>query len=139
MKIDQLCPTLSRHTNEVIALCNINEGVLVSGSRDNSMIIWSKSPPESSTYSPGHVLTGHNSRIIGIIRLNNREIVSGEQEGDLMMWNIVEGLCIRHISNLGRFDHICQMKQHIGGDVVVNYGNNVKVWGAANYWREKPH
>ena len=30
------------------------------------------------------------------------------------------------------------MKQHIGGDVVVNYVNEVKVWGAANNWVEIP-
>ena len=30
------------------------------------------------------------------------------------------------------------MKQHIGGDVVVNYGDEVKVWWAANNWGENP-
>ena len=69
--------TLSGHTNTVSALCNVKEGVFVSGSWDNSLIIWSKSTPESSTYSHREVLTGHKSAIFGIIRLNNREIVSG--------------------------------------------------------------
>ena len=110
----------------------------VSGSYDKSLIIWSKSTLESSTYSPRQTLTGHKSRIMGIIRLNNREIVSGEWNGDLMMWNIDEGLCIRQIPHVGGYDSLFQMKQHIGGDVVVGYNDKVKVWGAANNWGEDP-
>ena len=49
-----------------------------------------------------------------------------------MMWNIDQGLCIRQIPRVGEFDSLNQLKQHIGGDVVVGYWNKVKVWGAAN-------
>ena len=130
--------TLSGHTRLVSALCSVKERVFVSGSWDKSLIIWSKSPPESSTYSLRQVLTGHNSEIKGIIRLNNREIVSGEFGGDLMMWDIDQGCCIRHIPNVSGFDHLCQMKQHIGGDVVVSYRDKVKLWRTANNWGENP-
>ena len=130
--------TLSGHTKWVSALCYVKEGVFVSGSWDGSLIIWSKSRSESSTYSHKQ-LTGYKSRIMGIIRLNNREIVSGEYLGDLMMWNIDEGLCIRQILRLsGLCYHLIQMKQHMRGDVVVDYGDKVKVWGAANNWGENP-
>ena len=129
--------TLSGHTEEVSVLCNVKEGVLVSGSWDHSLIIWSKSTHESSIYSHRQV-TGHKSAIFGIIRLNNREIVSGEAGGDLMMWNIDQGLCIRLISRLSGYDNLIQMKQHIGGDIVVSHGDKVKVWGAANNWGEDP-
>ena len=128
--------TLSGHTNVVTALCYVKEGVFVSGFLDNSLIIWSnwsKSRPESSTYSHIQRLTGHKSWIRVIIRLNNREIVSGEFKGDLMIWNIDQGLCIRHIPRLrGSGDSLTQMKQHIGRDVVVGYCKKVRVWGAAN-------
>ena len=129
--------TLSGHKDGVSALCNVSEGVLVSGSEDKSLIIWSKSTPESSIYSLRQVFTGHKSEIKGIIRLNNREIVSGEWNGDLMMWNIDQGLCIRHITNVSGCNCLWQMK-HIGGDVVVDYENEVKLWGAANNWGENP-
>ena len=129
--------TLSVHKEGVSALCSVNEGVLVSGSYDNSVIIWSKSQPESSTYSLTQLLTGHKSNIRGIIRVNNREIVSEDSAGDLMMWNIDEGLCIRHIPRASAFDGLWQMKQHIGGDVVASYWNQVKVWGTNN-WGENP-
>ena len=130
--------TFSGHTKGVNVLCNVNTEVFVSGSWDNSLIIWSKSTAESSIYSLRHVLTGHKSHIKGIIRLNNRVIVSGEYDGDLMMWNIDQGLCFRHIPDVSGFDYLLQMKQHIGGDVVISYGDEVKVWGAANNWGENP-
>ena len=131
--------TLSGHTGTVNVLCNVKEGVFVSGSWDKSLIIWSKSTPESSIYSHRQVFTGHKSTIMGIIRLNNREIVSGEWDGDLMIWNIDQFLCIRHIPRLSGFcDSFTQMKQHIRGDVVVNYYEKVRVWGSANNWGENP-
>ena len=130
--------TLSGHSDGVSALCSANKGVLVSGSFNNSLIIWSKSTPGSSIYSQKQTLTGHKSSIKGIIRLNNTEIVSGEYNGDLMVWNIDQGLCIRQIPRIGLVDHLYQMKQHIGGDVVVCYRAQVKVWGAANNWGNTP-
>ena len=129
--------TLSGHTETVSALCYVKEGVFVSGSLDKSLIIWSQSRPESLTYSHRQV-TGHKSFIRGIIRINNREIVSGKYIGDLMMWNIDQGLCIRHIPRLSGFDHLIQMKQHMRGDVVINYWNKVRVWGEANDLGEDP-
>ena len=64
--------------------------------------------------------------------------MSGEFNGDLMMWNIYQGLCIRHIPRLSGFDHLIQMKQHMRGDIVINYWNKVRVWGAANDLGEDP-
>ena len=139
IKDRSIMSTLSGHTAGVCALCYVKEGVFVSGSDDDTMIIWSKSTPECSIYSHRQTLRGHKSDIRGIIRLNNREIVSGESEGDLMIWNIEEGLCIRQIPRVSRYsDDLNHMKQHIGGDVVVNYWREVKVWGAANTWEENP-
>ena len=124
--------TLSGHTKRVNALCYVKEGVLVSGSEDESLIVWSQSTTESSTYSHRQMLKGHASPIMEIIRLNNKEIMSGDAGGDLMMWNIDQGLCIRQIPSFSGYDSLFQMKQHMRGDLVVNYWNEVKVWEAAN-------
>ena len=131
--------TLSGHTKEVSALCHVKEGVLVSGSWDKSLIIWSKSSPGSSIYSHRQTLRGHRSDIEGIIGISNTEIISGEDNGDVMIWNIDQDLCIRYIPREKRYyDSLNQMKQHIGGDVVVNYWKKVQVWGAANNWDKTP-
>ena len=133
--------TLSQHTNYVSALCNLGNGVFVSGSKDQSLIIWSKyelpGSSSASTFTYSHrVLTGHKSEIIGIIRLNNIEIISGEILGDLRIWNIVEGFCtkhiILHINNIMR-----KMKEHMG-DVVVSHKTQISVWGAGNNWVNTP-
>ena len=124
--------TLSGHTGRVYVLCYVKEGDFVSGSKDKSLIIWSKSTPKSFTYSHRQTLTGHKSPIMVIIRPNNREIVSGESGGDLMMWDIDHGVCIRQIPRLGGFDYLNQIKQHMRGDVVVNYKYRVRVWGTTN-------
>ena len=133
-----LISTLSGHSEYVITLCYVREGVFVSGSADKSLIIWSKSTPNPTIYSLKLILTGHKSHIRGIIRINDIEIVSGEYYGDLSIWNIDQGLCVRHIPCVG--NHLIQMTQHMGGDVVVNYRNMfsyrniISVWGAYNNW-----
>ena len=114
----------------------MREGQLVSGSWDQSLIIWSKLAGSSSTYSYKQVLTGHKSRIHGIIRISNREIISGEGYGNLMIWNIDQGVCIRHIPPLGGYRFLYQMKQHMGGDVAICYEEKVFVLGAVNNWEE---
>ena len=127
--------TLSGHTNIVTALCYVRGGMFVSGSDDKSLIIWRKSIPQGSTpsiYSHYYILTGHKSPIMGIIRMNNTEIVSGEYSGNLRIWNIDQGLCVRHMTNLDA--NFLLMRQHLGGELAVNYYNKVKVWGAANNW-----
>ena len=125
--------TLSGHRGGVYALCYVREGVLVSGSGDKSLIIWSKLP-ECTTYLHGHKLTGITSDIEGIIRLNEREIVSGEQGGDLRMWEIDQGICIRHIEyNIWNYT-LTQMKLYMGEVVISYWKGKVMVWGADNNW-----
>ena len=104
--------------------------VFVSGSDDKSLIIWSKQP-ESYIYSHRH-LTGHKSKIKGIIRINNREIISGGWNGDLNIWNIDQGRCIRYIFCVSNI--LTQMKQYMERDIVVNYYDEINIWGAANNW-----
>ena len=113
-------------------MCDVGGEQLVSGSWDQSLIIWSKLPGSSSTYSNKQVLTGHTSIIFGIIRINKVEIISGEQNGDLRIWNIDEGVCIRHIPSMD--DCLTQMKQYHEGEVVIGYYEKVLVLGAVNNW-----
>ena len=127
----RLISTLSKHTKNIRALCYVRKGVLVSGSDDRSLIIWIK---QTESYICLPRLTGHTSLIIGIIRMSNTEIVSGEWKGALKIWDIDQGSCIRHIPSV-RVD-IYQMKQGIGGEVIVSHLNKVNVWGATNNWVE---
>ena len=131
IKKRSLISTLSGHTEIVSALCNVKEGVFVSGSWDKSLIIWSKES-ESYIYSHRETLTGSQSPIRAIIRISKTEIMSGESYRDLRIWDIDQGICTRHIPN-GGYNSL-EMKLHMGGDVVVSHNNQLKVWGAANNW-----
>ena len=65
--------------------------------------------------------------------------MSGEYQGDLRIWNIDQGLCIRQIPHVNWCGgNLIQMKQHIGGDVVIGYWDQVRVCGAANDWDKTP-
>ena len=128
MRREVILCTLFGHKHIVTNLCYVREGVFVSGSWDESLIIWSKLPG-SNIYSQ-HVLTGHKSRIRGIIRINNAEIISGEFGGDLRIWNIDQGICTRHLPQMS-YD-ILQMKQYMG-KVAVSNDEKVIIW-AANNW-----
>ena len=125
--------TLSGHTRRVSALCHLEGRQLVSGSEDNSLIIWNKLSGSSSTYSQRQLI-GHISSIKGIIKISKAEIISGENGGDLRIWNIDQGVCIRHIPYFGDYGGFLQMKQNLGGEVALNYNENVLVWGAVNNW-----
>ena len=125
-----ICTLSGHHTKSINNLCYVREGVFVSGSWVDSLIIWNKLPG-SNIYSPRHVLTGHKSQIREIIKTNNSEIVSGDYNGALMIWNIDQGVCTRHIPRMHY--GILQMKQYMG-EVAVSYKGNVIIWGAANKW-----
>ena len=57
---------LTNHTNYVICLCLLNDGRLVSGSCDKSIIIYDK-----NTYQPDLVIKEHNSYVNCIIQLSS--------------------------------------------------------------------
>ena len=133
--IRRLTCSLSGHTGWVLELCYVREGVFVSGSWDKSLIIWSKSP-ESYIYSHRQTLTGSESPIAAIIRIHNTQIVSGEYKGDLRIWDIDQGICTKHIPSMA--NSLYQMKQNIGGEVLVSCHNQVNVWDTTNNWENTP-
>ena len=126
-----LMSTLYGDREWITALCAVRESVLVSGSNENSLIIWNKSP-ESPIYSVSYLLTGHTSNIKSIIKSNTNTsiIISGEKNGNFIIWDIDQGLCIRRKPCY--YNPLSQMKQHVRGEVAVSYSEKVIVWGVAD-------
>ena len=58
--------TLTNHTNSVYCLCLLNDGRLVSGSDDKSIIIYNK-----ITYQPDIIIKEHNKGILYITQLSS--------------------------------------------------------------------
>ena len=74
---------LTNHTNYVICLCILNDGRLVSGSEDKSMIIYNK-----ITYQPDIIIKEHNSGICCIIQLSSGILASCSDDNTIKLFNI---------------------------------------------------
>ena len=138
LRTNKLICTLSGHSKCVRAICYITPKVLVSGSWDQSLIVW-EWRAGGNTYNIRYILTGHLSDIHGIIRVSKEEVISGEHQGDLRIWNIREGVCIKYIPRACR--SLWQMKCLEGGYRTPNSVKvgacsckGISVWGTQNNW-----
>ena len=71
IKLKESIHKLSVHTDYVYCLAILNDGRLVSGSWDKSIIIYNK-----LTYQPDLIIKEHNSGVLYIIQLISGELVS---------------------------------------------------------------
>ena len=155
--------TLSAHREAVSALCYMNKVVLVSGSKDKSLIVWQR---VSDGYIIRHILTDHQSGIKGIVKINEEEVISAEFRGHVRMWNITQGTCTKHINispyiidNIKKFQ-LDNLNRNIDTRVsIITYRNiwetsnegisvlgtsnecgsrKINLWGASNNW-ERPY
>ena len=74
---------LTNHTSCVYCLCILNDGRLVSGSGDNSIIIYNK-----ITYQPDIIIKEHNNTICCIIQLSSGIIASCSYDKTIKLFNI---------------------------------------------------
>ena len=74
---------LTNHSSNVYCLCELKDGRLVSGSRDNSIIIYNK-----NTYRPDLIIKEHSGCILCIIQLSTGELVSCSNDKTIKIYNI---------------------------------------------------
>ena len=74
---------LTNHTSYVFCLCILNDGRLVSGSSDNSIIIYNK-----ITYQPDIIIKEHNNTICCIIQLSSGILASCSRDNTIKLFNI---------------------------------------------------
>ena len=74
---------LTNHTSTVICLCVLNDGRLVSGSCDKSIIIYNK-----ITYQPDLIIKEHSSDVYCIIQLSSGELVSCSGDKTVKLFSI---------------------------------------------------
>ena len=74
---------LTNHTSTVICLCVLNDGRLVSGSYDKSIIIYNK-----ITYQPDLIIKEHSSDVYCIIQLSSGELVSCSGDKTVKLFSI---------------------------------------------------
>ena len=74
---------LTNHTSTVMCLCVLNDGRLVSGSYDKSIIIYNK-----ITYQPDLIIKEHSSDVYCIIQLSSGELVSCSNDKTIKIFSI---------------------------------------------------
>ena len=77
--------TLNRkcHTDKVTCLCTLDDGRLVSGSKDNNIIIYNK-----ITYKPDIIIKGHEDTINCVLRLDSDLLVSCSADKTIKIFKI---------------------------------------------------
>ena len=74
---------LTNHTNIVLCLCILNDGRLISGSEDYSIIIYDK-----NTYQPDLIIKEHNYYILCLIQLSSGILASSSCDKTIKLFNI---------------------------------------------------
>ena len=74
---------LTNHTSYIYCLCILNDGRLVSGSNDKSIIIYNK-----ITYQPDIIIKEHNNYICCIIQLSSGILASCSGDNTIKLFNI---------------------------------------------------
>ena len=76
---------LTNHTNNVYCLCVLNDGRLVSGSSDYSIIIYNK-----KTFQPEIIIKEYNDYITCIIQLSSGILASCSEDKTIKLFSIKE-------------------------------------------------
>ena len=84
-KIENKNPThkLTNHSNNVLCLCVLNDGRLVSGFGDHSIIIYNK-----NIYQPDLIIKEHSDYICCIIQISSGELISCSADKTIKIYNI---------------------------------------------------
>ncbi|XP_010677974.2 DENN domain and WD repeat-containing protein SCD1 isoform X1 [Beta vulgaris subsp. vulgaris] len=84
----ELRATLQGHTGAVRAISS-DRGKIVSGSDDQSILVWDK-----QTYQVLEELKGHNAPISSVRLLSGERVLTSSHDGTLKMWDVRTDTCV---------------------------------------------
>lgn len=118
--------TCKKSHNKCQHFCNSNwknkpKSIIVSGSRDCSIKIWSiKSKKYIKT------LTGHYDSVNTLAKLSNKIVISGSSDNTLRIWDVQLGVCIKSLDSDYQFRKIINLSRK---DIIsFNGDNSIRVW-----------
>ena len=76
--------TLTGHTDSVSCVLQLTDGRIVSGSDDNTLIVW------DANRNTKHHLVGHMSWVTCVIQISDGRVVSGSGDATLKVWKLQE-------------------------------------------------
>jgi guanine nucleotide-binding protein subunit beta-2-like 1 protein len=95
--------TLVGHAGWVtsIATCPENPNVIISGSRDKSVIVWKINGGQGDSYGHAHrSLRGHNHFVSDVVfSADGACAISSSWDGTLRLWDVNDGRCMRRFTS----------------------------------------
>ncbi|RFN47628.1 f-box and wd-40 domain-containing protein cdc4 [Fusarium flagelliforme] len=93
--------SVKAHDSAVRCLAILESGIIVSGSRDSTIRLWTL---ESGKLEPRNVLRGHTAEVRNV-QVHGDVIVSGSYDADARVWSAQTGECLHILRGHGRHIH----------------------------------
>ncbi len=84
---------LHGHQGSVTCAIQLREGLVVSGSKDNTLKVWDLKEGNCL-----QTLQGHRKPITSVLQLSEDRLLSGSKDATLKVWDLVTGECLKTIS-----------------------------------------
>lgn len=100
--------TMRAHTDMVTAIATPidNSDMIVTSSRDKSIILWKLTKEEKVYGTPFRRLTGHSHFVQDVVLSSDSQFaLSGSWDGDLRLWDLNSGACTRRYCDLSDPSH----------------------------------
>lgn len=113
---------LKSHTDTISCVATLPDGRIVSGTDDNTLIIWEPKGKEL-------ILSGHNDFIVSILVFPDGKRIASLTDGDIKIWDTQSGDCLVTIE-MG-YDFLSAMAI-LNDDLIVSgsHDNTLKIWDA---------
>ena len=121
---------LKNHSSYICCLCILNDGRLVSGSDDNSIIIYNK-----KTYQPDLIIKEHIKTVCCIIQLNSGEMVSCSCDCTIKLYNI-KGVQYEVIQTLNYHNNYVYKVDELKNKALVSCSNDSSIIFYSKYNNE---
>jgi TPR repeat protein/WD40 repeat protein len=115
--------TIKGHTSFVYALIELSDGLLASGSEDNTIKIWDQAGKCVKT------LEGHTSPVFTLIELRDGRLASGSADRTIKIWDRA-GNCIKTLEGHTSFVYTL-IGLSDGGLASGSWDNTIKIWDQA--------
>merc|ERR1711881_317465 len=125
--------SLVGHKGDVTAIATSSENpdMILTASRDKTIIMWSLTRDDASFGYPKRILHGHNGFLSVSFSADNRQIVSGSRDRTIKLWNTL-GECKFNITEDGHSEWVScvRFSPNPMNPVIVSAGWDkvVKVW-----------
>ena len=76
--------TLVGHTSDVGCMTLLDDGRVVSGSNDRTLIVWAAG--DDGAFAAAQTLSGHTNSVMCVTQLDDRRLASGSTDNTLKVW-----------------------------------------------------